>query len=213
MALNGLYESALALLDHKTIKRFRGERWKLYANRGYWQSRIHKPDKAIRSFKKAICNIHNAYELNLREYAGLLNGLGYQYSELRHYKSALPYFQKSLEIRNALIEGKDDSANSLNAMGYAYKMTGRIPQAKECFLAALSLRQKAFGNNNPIVAESYNSIASIFQIDGNIEGAIVAMGNAVAVYERFAPPDDKRLHVFRQRLESYLACASSAATQ
>jgi len=126
-------------------------------------------------------------------------GLGTSYLGMGDLRSAIPFFEKALEIGN--LESSDDLiANSLNNIGRIYQLNGNAESAIEFAMQAIEISQKAHdestemhyklnlavaykntGNFNSAI-ELYNVVLNYFRVTGFTKEMATTLGNLGVVY-------------------------------
>ncbi|KAL4480003.1 hypothetical protein ABPG74_020519 [Tetrahymena malaccensis] len=103
------------------------------------------------------------------EVADSYQNLAISYSRKGDHQTSLAYKLKSLTIRKSLYndEKNSDIAKQLNSVALTYQKLGNKKFALDFYLKALKIREDLFSGNHPDLVESYNSLATFFQEDGD----------------------------------------------
>ena len=99
-------------------------------------------------------------------YLDALFNLGNVFCSLNDHEAALTVYDQALEI-------EPENANCLNAIGYAYQCTDQNREAMRYFTQAVQ--------QDPLRVEFYLNLANACQLCGDLDEAIIAAQNALAL--------------------------------
>ena len=108
---------------------------------------------------------------DIQAIASIQNNIGYSYSRLQQYDSALQYFQQTLFLDNQLQEGQDLRASSLINMGITYQNMGEVDKAVSVLQEALAIKEQQNKYND--IASIHDMIANIYLLRNDYYNAIV----------------------------------------
>ncbi len=112
--------------------------------------------------------------------ATTLNNIGNAYSVLGDRATALNFYQQALPLRRA-VGDRQGEATTLNNVGTIYQALGDRDTAADYYQQALPLRQ-AVGDRQGEATTLYN-LASLYQEQNQLEAALIAINNAIALIE------------------------------
>ena len=129
-------------------------------------------------------------DLKFPEAARLLNQAG-EYLYVRgHFREVEPFFQRSLEIRKAVLgEGHPDVAQSLGNLAVLYETQHQYAQAEPLYERALAIREKVFGREHPKVALDLSNLADLYCKEGRHAEAQLLHQKALKIRERVFGPE------------------------
>jgi CHAT domain-containing protein/Flp pilus assembly protein TadD len=105
--------------------------------------------------------------------ASTLTHLGNNYFGQGLYRQALEYYQRSLSLRAA-------DGGTLHNIGNIYRHQGNYPLAQEYYQRALALWQQA--NNRVTEAMAWNSLASVYLLQGKYAEAEATLQKVLSLY-------------------------------
>jgi CHAT domain-containing protein/Tfp pilus assembly protein PilF len=118
--------------------------------------------------------------------AGALNSLGFIYLHRMDYEEARAFFKRAVSIS----EGITAEANqevlgaALDGLARAYEEEGNFKLALPFYERALSVVEKALGNNSASTATALNNLALLYMELGDNERAKPLLERALAMYEK-----------------------------
>jgi tetratricopeptide (TPR) repeat protein len=86
------------------------------------------------------------------------------YRDTEEYKKAKEFYDKALEISENLKEEHPHLHAFYNNLALYYKLEKNYEKSKELFLKSLEMRKQIFGEESSAVADSYDSLAHIYQL-------------------------------------------------
>ena len=133
--------------------------------------------EAISDLRRALVIYDRLYKENpyQQELAGTLSNLGLAYERSDNHTSALRYYQRSLEMQQALHEGEnhDDVAAALRSVGYAYQSLSKYTESLEYYQQALEMQQALHeGENHDEVARALRSVGWTYRNLGKYTEAL-----------------------------------------
>jgi CHAT domain-containing protein/tetratricopeptide (TPR) repeat protein len=125
-----------------------------------------------------------------------LDRLGFLYYNSGNLKDGEAFLRQGLELRRKEL-GTDsvDYAESANDLALFCRDTRRFPEAQALAEEAVAVRSKVLGENDPLVAETLETLGSIYSGEGNYEKSAATFERARAIYESHiyakspAPPE------------------------
>src|ERR1700722_9030441 len=107
-----------------------------------------------------------------------LDRLGFLYYNSGNLKDGEAFLRQGLELRRKEL-GPDsaDYAESANDLALFCRDTRRFPEAQALAEESVVVRSKVLGGNDPLVAETLETLGSIYSAEGNYE-------NSAATFER-----------------------------
>jgi serine/threonine protein kinase/uncharacterized protein HemY len=102
-----------------------------------------------------------------------------------HYSEAIGLLQKAKDIAVS-ISGMDDMETQgiFNDLGQAYQFAGKLGNAEECYMTALSERQRSLDPDSPAIAESEICLAFLRARQGRTEEAVRLFERAITIDEK-----------------------------
>jgi tetratricopeptide (TPR) repeat protein len=156
---------------------------------GYWRSLEGRFDPSL-CYKDAT-RVKEKDEGKTQHVAVLYNRIGRLLELMALYSSALPFFQRLLEIReHALGPNHPDVANSLDDLAIIYQNQGRYAEALPLIQRSLEIREHALGPNHPDVANSLGLLATHNQNQGRYAEALPLIQRSLEIQERGLGPND-----------------------
>ncbi len=150
-----------------------------------------KYGESLKNANKAL-EISTTYlSRNKREKAYTYYNLG-KYHALKHsdYKTALDFFQKTLQIRLAILPKNHPLiANTYSNLTWIYQLMREYDKAMQYEQKALDLRIKVFGENHFDVADSYNYLGVISYKKRDYDQSIFYYQKALFITENNAQPN------------------------
>jgi tetratricopeptide (TPR) repeat protein len=116
-------------------------------------------------------------------------GLGSDHEALGDLDAAISHYVRALKIQQAI--GPDDlaTARTYNNLGRACYAGRNFVDAKRFHTAALALRRRLLGEQNPEVATSLNNLGAVLRAEGDLPGAMKLFRQALDLRERLLGPD------------------------
>ncbi len=119
---------------------------------------------AIRLYEKIVARAPDVFGTGSKDTANMVNNLAELYRRTAKYAKAVPLYQRSLDIYEALPE-KDDGAvaASLDNLAQAYYEMDEYAKAEPLFRRSLKLREKTLGKDDLLVAVSLFNLACLYR--------------------------------------------------
>ncbi len=113
-----------------------------------------------------------------------LDRLGYLYYVSGNLKDGESFLRKGLEIRSTQI-GPDtaDYAESANDLALFCRDTRRLDEARTLAEQAVEIRSRVLGPKDPLLAETMETLGSIYSARGEYEQSAATFAKARAIYE------------------------------
>jgi tetratricopeptide (TPR) repeat protein len=155
---------------------------------GYWRSLEGRFDPSL-CYKDAT-RVKEKDEGKTQHVAVLYNRIGRLLELMALYSSALPFFQRLLEIReHALGPNHPDVANSLDDLAIIYQNQGRYAEALPLIQRSLEIREHALGPNHPDVANSLFLLTSFYIHQGMNAEALPLIQRSLEIREHALGPN------------------------
>ncbi|HYL37476.1 MAG TPA: tetratricopeptide repeat protein, partial [Bryobacteraceae bacterium] len=118
-----------------------------------------------------------------------LDRLGYLYYVSGNLKDGEAFLRQGLELRRTKI-GPDtaDYAESLNDLALFCRDTRRLPEARSLAEEAVAVRSRVLGAKDPLLAETMETLGSIYSAQGEYELSASTFDKARAIYESQLDP-------------------------
>jgi CHAT domain-containing protein/tetratricopeptide (TPR) repeat protein len=110
---------------------------------------------------------------------------------LSHVAEARSTAERSFEIAQRDFPGTDDYATTADELGFTCSRLGDFSCALRAYQLALETRRKIGGNDNPDLIFSLNHLAQLRYRMGDIEGAVAADEEGLALTYRLNPQDNR----------------------
>ncbi len=125
-----------------------------------------------------------------------LDRLGFLYYNSGNLKDGEDYLRRGLELRREKL-GADsaDYADSANDLALFLRDTRRLQEAEPLATEAVAVRTRVLGANDPLVAETLETLGTVFTAQGQYEKSAATFEKARAIYESHidaknpAPPE------------------------
>ncbi len=116
-------------------------------------------------------------------------GLGSDHEALGELDIAISHYVRALKIQQIL--GPDDlaTARTYNNLGRACYAGRNFADARRFHGAALAIRRRTLGEQNPEVATSLNNLGAVARAEGDLAGAMKLFKQALDLRERLLGPD------------------------
>jgi len=135
----------------------------------------------------------------------LMAGLGLIYSELGDGEAALELHRRALARRIELYGPRHPNvARSLDSIGGALELLGRLEEAAQAQEEALALRLAAFGRDHMTVAESYNNLAGVLMHLEQVPRAAEYLRETARIEEKLFGPESSQIGLTLMNLGSAL---------
>ena len=131
-------------------------------------------NKAVTCYNEAILLIQKLFNLNLDAHAAKnFHELGVVYNILGDFKRSKQYYEKGLEIREAIYKDKhQEIAESYDGLAWVYETLGEFEQAILYYQKGLDMFRQVFGENHPLTAKSYNNLATVYSTQADKKKSI-----------------------------------------
>ncbi len=126
----------------------------------------------------------NDPKLNYLEFA-IYQNIGSTYSAMVDFDNALNYLLKAQDISENVICNEKETAKNYDEIGNVYAGMEEHDKALNYYFKALDIHKKSFGDEHPIVADSYILIGNIYHKKSDYDTALNYYFKALALYERF----------------------------
>ncbi|MEZ4866738.1 MAG: tetratricopeptide repeat protein [Caldilineaceae bacterium] len=94
--------------------------------------------------------------------AALCNALGYHLHMIGEYRSAKPYYERALAIRQTVLgDQHPDTASSLNNLGFLLQAMGDYSAARPYYERALIILENRLGSTHPYTELVHNNLAAL----------------------------------------------------
>lgn len=144
---------------------------------------LNSPLIALECTTTVLEKISTVYGTKTKEMADVYNSLGGILYDLKRYKEALGYLEKSFDIKKELgLTQTESAALSYNNMGYAYRKIGDKKKAFELYRKAAELRKSLFGENSLPYADSCFAIGSLFMDSSKNDSAEKLLRKSLKLY-------------------------------
>lgn len=120
------------------------------------------------------------------------------------YPAAINLAKKAVDLAEQ-VYGPDqpDTADHLAYLAQLYRFQGNLNLAMPLLERALSIREKAFGRNDKIVAQSNMRLAEVASARGQHASAIENYGKALKIYDATSGPDTQVEGILQQLAQEY----------
>jgi tetratricopeptide (TPR) repeat protein/predicted Ser/Thr protein kinase len=105
------------------------------------------------------------------EVANSLNNIGWAFVQERRFADALPYYERSVRIDDALFEDHSNLAGTMSNLAYALVQEGRPHQAEKWAMGSLAMRNRLFGGDHPETATARRVLGVVQHALGRSESA------------------------------------------
>jgi len=118
-----------------------------------------------------------------------LDRLGYLYYVSGNLKDGEGFLRHGLEIRRTQIGPETaDYAESANDLALFCRDTRRLDEARQLAEQSVAVRSKVLGPNDPVVAETLETLGTIYSARGEYELSASTLAKARAIYEAQLDP-------------------------
>jgi len=113
-----------------------------------------------------------------------LDRLGFLYYNSGNLKDGEDYLRRGLQLRREKL-GADsaDYADSANDLALFLRDTRRLQEAEPLATEAVAVRTRVLGANDPVVAETLETLGTVFTAEGQYEKSAATFEKARAIYE------------------------------
>jgi CHAT domain-containing protein/tetratricopeptide (TPR) repeat protein len=105
-------------------------------------------------------------------------------------KEGESFLRQALDLRKKLGTDTAGYAESANDLALFCRDSGKLPEARALAEQAMEIRSRIFGAQHMLVAESLNTLGSVYALIGEYELAISRFEQARAIHESQAAPQD-----------------------
>lgn len=116
-------------------------------------------------------------------------GLGSDHEALGELEVAITHYVRALKIQQALAPDDLATARTYNNLGRACYAGRNFADARRFHTAALAIRRRMLGEQNPEVATSLNNLGAVARAEGDLRGAMKLFQQALDLRERLLGPD------------------------
>jgi len=122
-----------------------------------------------------------------------LDRLGYLYYVSGNLKEGEALLRQALEIRRAQIgPDTEEYAESANDLALFCRDTRKLDEARTFAEQAVAIRTKVLGANDPVLAETMETLGTIYSARGEYEQSASTLAKARAIYESQNDPKNPR---------------------
>jgi tetratricopeptide (TPR) repeat protein len=122
--------------------------------------------------------------------ASLCNELAYHLHGLGDYRTARPYHEHALAIREKQLGPEHPhTAQSLHNLALLLRAQGALPEARQLHERALAIREKQLGPDHPDTAQSLSNLAKLLRAQGALAEARPLQERALAIREKRLGPE------------------------
>ncbi len=137
-------------------------------------------DRWVRFARAAIDRVGKPAELE----ASFANNQGVLAYYRAQYPAAVEAYQRALALRRELLGEKHPLvARSHSNLGTAFKLMGRLDDARAQYEQALAIEEFALDASHPQVADTLNNLGNVLQAQGSPTGARRALERALRIKE------------------------------
>jgi len=122
-----------------------------------------------------------------------LDRLGYLYYVSGNFKDGEPLLRQGLEIRRTKVgPDTEDTAESLNDLALFCRDTRKLAEAQQFSEEAVAIRTRHLDPKDPVLAETMETLGSIYSARGEYEQSAATFQKARAIYESELDPKNPR---------------------
>ena len=118
--------------------------------------------------------------------------LGYLYYVSGNLKDGEPLLRQALEIRRKEMPGTDDYAETANFLALFCRDTRKLDEARTLAEEAVAIRSRVLDANDPTLAETMETLGSIYSARGEYDQAAATFAKARAIYESRLDPKNPK---------------------
>lgn len=175
-------------------------------------------DKAVELLRRSLTISEQALGTSHPEVALVLNNLAKLYFRRRDFSKADRLLLRLLETKRALGKDHPEVATVLGSLAKLRQAVGKHGPAEQLWRQALSIRERAFAPNDPILATTLENVADCCAAqDGKLGEAIALRQRAIVIREATMGAAHPALAAARAKLDELRArpggAAASAATE
>ena len=110
-------------------------------------------------------------------------------------EAALKYFQMSYKVRKGLSAGEHDEivSDSLFNMACVYAKLGMFSESIDCYEKCLKIRIETYGDDNLLVAKTYNDMAIVYARSKKYDRALICFKEQLDVLKLIEPSDSEKI--------------------
>jgi len=97
---------------------------------------------------------------------------------------ARPYFEQALAIQQTKLGDHNDTATTLNHLGFLLQRQSELAAARRCHEQALRMRRSVLGAEHPAVVDSLCNLAYVELSEGDLDAAHALLQQALAVQRK-----------------------------
>lgn len=116
-------------------------------------------------------------------------GLGSDHEALGELDVAIAHYVRAVKIQQVLAPDDLSTARTYNNLGRACYAGRNFVDARRFHTAALAIRRRLLGEQNPEVATSLNNLGAVARAEGDLRGAMKLFQQALDLRERLLGPD------------------------
>ena len=142
----------------------------------------------------------------------VINALGEDYRRLERYAEAVPLYERSLAIADALY-GPDNvsSAQALSNLGLVQFLQGHYAVAELHFKRSVEVLEQAVGSDSPELATALQNLASLYLSQGRYSDADLMSKRTLAIWDKaLGPTNPHVMKALNLQAASYLAQGRNA---
>lgn len=140
-----------------------------------------KVTDAKKQYEKALGILRDHYSDRYDEICAVYRLIGILLKDNKDYLRAKDFFEDELKIRREHNKKTDEYTDALRTAAFFYKDSGDFEKAEEYFLEALKLLKSAYGDENKLVAKTYNELGFLYKDFGNNQKAMEMYEEELAI--------------------------------
>ncbi len=139
---------------------------------------------------QACAALIKEWQLDMREAAYMLNGVGYYMYERAEYSGAQGYLEQSLAIYRKMSGNEHvDTLAVLNNLANSYALQGRDELASTFYQQVLAIKEKMLGAENLSTVGTLQNLANVCYKQGNYEEALLLHRRALNIRRKIQGED------------------------
>lgn len=163
---------------------------RILINLGLINHKLHKTQKAINYYKRAIELFEKYFDLDKNEFVECLNYLGVLYENLHFDKDAEKCYDRALLICNGLKTSNHFSeAMTLNNLGAFFIVTENLNSAEPILKKSLAIIDKKSNNNVVLLANIFHNLGWLYSKRGSWEFADSFLRKSLKIKEEILGKD------------------------